>query len=144
MRHMTKQELANTAKVLYTLPVPQLTREEKLEIIAKAYDRLKGCNLRTIYGIEDGDENRLREVSTVGTVFEEAVKALSEAGIPTNQTLGDLMNNSALTRTELHLAACGCSYGDTISAYSMADNIRAIATMPRGILDRARGVAFHN
>jgi hypothetical protein len=118
-----------------------LSREERLEIIARAYDRLNGRVLRTVGGIEDGPEEDLGNRPTKGTAFEEAVAALNAAEIPTEPNLLDLMKQSRLSRLELHEITCACNDGEFITSYEVADHFRLMSTMGRGFLDKWRDAA---
>lgn len=85
-----------------------LSRADKLRIAADAFLPTLDVQYRTIRGVEDFDLKKLRSLKTGGTVLQPVRKALGEAGVHVNGTVGSLMDALEIDQEQLHTAVCWC------------------------------------
>ena len=105
---MTDHKLAAALKASGTVtPVPY-TRAQLMEHVAVAFGRKPRTMFNTLRDVEDMKPEVLRATKTAGTIFAEAEKALNAADVPTDGTVGRIMDVLSLSQDDVHYIACFC------------------------------------
>ncbi len=109
------------------LPVP-LTRQALLAIAANALDAKKQTLYQTIFRVESMAPSVLAATPTTGTIFDPVVTALNAHGVPTEETVGDVMRVLDLDAHDVHMIACWChEESHRMMALTGATRLRDIA-----------------
>ena len=125
---MTKQQVSDLVPSGQAVPVA-MSRAQKLEMLAKMFELKENATYRfnALYvQIEYTPLAKLIGISTDGTALEPVVNALNARGIPTENTVGSVMKNAALSQGNLHEIACHCR-SPVVEVRTLAKRLRIIA-----------------
>jgi hypothetical protein len=125
MEHRTHTELDGLAAIIR----PQkLSKNELLERWALALERRQGARLRTLRETEykpAKERSALQQDNSPLTVaFEDPV--LRSAGL-TSDRFGEVARFFGLSDCQLHSVVCGCHFGETVAAETVASRVRHLA-----------------
>lgn len=140
MEHRTHAEFDGLATIIR----PQkLTKKELLERWALALERRKGARLRTLRETEHKpakERSALREENSPLTVaFEDPV--LRSAGL-TSDRFGEVARFFGLSHWQLHDVVCGCHFGETVAAQTVAARVRRLSGRKSRFATVATGYAI--
>src|SRR5690349_13440613 len=104
---MTKsQDIRALAKTGEARPVP-MTKKQLLLSVAAYFTARAGQQFKAPLEIEHMSLAELRSAPTAGNIFNEVEKALGAAGVPTDGTMGSIMDPLGLTQDRMH-DFCAC------------------------------------
>ncbi len=119
-------QLVRGTGVATALPIPQ-TRTELLALAAEALHAEGETLFGTIHGVEDMELAKLEAISTAGTIFAPVVTALNAHGVPTKETVGDVMRILSLTQHDVHEIACWChEQSATMTAFVGGNRLQTV------------------
>jgi|GEM_PF-3778366 len=119
MKHENPDVVQRSAK-----PV-RPTRRELLLRVASYFESRPDQVFNALHRIEYHAEPVIRTRDTQGTAFAPIVDVLNAAGVPTDQTLGAVMDNVPMTRGEAHELACDCN-GHKMTGTAIAARLRTL------------------
>ena len=100
--------------------------KRRLHSVSGSYAQQAHTVFRAIPDIEGTSTEELRAIAVAGTILQPAADGLQNAGIPTNGSVGDLMDKLGLNHDEMHSIACAC-HGDRIPGSYMAHTFYGLA-----------------
>ena len=129
MEFRTLEELSGLADV-QDAPVrlPFLSKTERLERWAEALERLAGCRLQTLQGIEFGSwaRRRLKRADNSPLTAAFADPVLRAEGLKSDR-LGDAIDFFGFSEEEAHRIFCYCCFGASMLAEDVALRVRDAA-----------------
>lgn len=122
---LTKRPADTTSVTAPAVDTP--SRLELLDSVAATFDKMETVTFDALYGIEFQEEPELRATIIAGssTFFEHVATALGDAGIPTDGTMGGIMDALDLSHAEVHALGCCCE-GDEITGAIAASSFRRL------------------
>jgi len=103
------------------------TRKQLLLSVADAFAAKQKVQFGPLYEVEFKDtENEVRAMSIAGTPPEIADQVLSDAGIPTDGTVGGVMDGLPISRDNVHALVCNC-LGEEITGEEAAERFTKLA-----------------
>lgn len=117
---------ASTAPVM-SPAVDTPSRRELLDSVAATFDKMETVTFGALYGIEFLQESELRATIIAGssTFFEHVAAAIGDAGLPTDGTMGGVIDALDLSHAEVHALGCHCE-GDEITGAIAASRFRRL------------------
>ena len=107
-----------------------LTRAEKLEMVAKMFDKRSAERFNTFTHVERPVLffmlNRKKPIT--GTLIEPVVEHLNASGVPTAPTIEGVRTSLELSGKQMNYFACYCHNGESVSGGSAAAALRTIAS----------------
>ncbi len=103
------------------------TRQDLLRTIARTFELQGKKTFFAIPEVEYKADNVIRAFEAVkGNVLQPIVAALNSANVPTEPTLGSIMDNTGLLKAEVHDLVCECK-GAEVTGITMAKRFNDLA-----------------
>ncbi|HVM73457.1 MAG TPA: hypothetical protein VMU13_01085 [Candidatus Paceibacterota bacterium] len=127
---MTKTlDLAALAATGEARPIGVLmTRAQLLEHVAASFAQTGNRRFKLLVETEYWATETLRTTSTTDNIFAHVETTLGDIGLPTNGTIGRVMDNLGLSEEDVHDFACYChTCTSQIDGANAASRLRTIA-----------------
>jgi hypothetical protein len=116
-----------TAPVVVSEVPHRLSRDNLRALVVAKFRQQGDVPLQTLHDVEHMPLQCLRAVKTSGTVLDVPAKAMEEAGIPTDGTVGSVMDVLGLSHDDIHNAFCWCVSGAEITGAQAAERFAGFA-----------------